>query len=113
MIFAVTMSVMLMPAQMMAKNNNAKPKIENRVENRKENKKEKFDKARPAKPVDKKFKNDKPAKRPKPMAMKKKPGPRPRPVPPPAYKNNCCANNVVETVATVVGIAALAALIVD
>ena len=52
MIFAVMMSMMLMPAQMMAKNDkNAKPRVENRVENKKDKEKK-----------DDKFKEDKKGK---------------------------------------------------
>ena len=129
MIFAVMMSMLLAPAQMMAKNNNrdnAKPRVENRMDNRRDfkvakrdNRNDKFAKARPMKANDKKFKNKKmakkpmakrPAPRPKPMPC---PAPRPRPVPRPVYHNHCCANNAVETAATIVGIAALAALIAN
>ena len=69
MIIAVMMSAMLMPAQMMAKNNKdiAKPKIENKVDKRKDfkveikkmDKEKKFYKAKPNKRNDKKFKNKK------------------------------------------------------
>ena len=69
MIFAVMMSMLLMPAQMMAKNNKdiAKPKIENKVDKRKDfkvemkkmDKEKKFYKAKPNKRNDKKFKNKK------------------------------------------------------
>ena len=69
MIFAVMMSAMLMPAQMMAKNNKdiAKPKIENKVDKRKDfkvemkkmDKEKKFYMAKPNKRNDKKFKNKK------------------------------------------------------
>ena len=46
MIFAVMMSMMLMPAQMMAKNDkNAKPKVENRVDNKKDKKDDKIGRA--------------------------------------------------------------------
>ena len=69
MVIAVMMSAMLMPAQMMAKNNKniAKPKIENKVDKRKDfkvemkkmDKEKKFYKAKPNKRNDKKFKNKK------------------------------------------------------
>ena len=69
MIIAVMISAMLMPAQMMAKNNKniAKPKIENKVDKRKDfkvemkkmDKEKKFYKAKPNKRNDKKFKNKK------------------------------------------------------
>ena len=126
MFIAVLMSAMLMPAQMMAKNNNRdKARVENRVNNRKDfnvekrKKDDKVAKARPVKPNDKKFRNNKPAKKRKPMAKMRKPAPRPkpmprpRPVPRPVYHNHCCDNDAVETAATIVGIAALAAILAD
>ncbi len=126
MFIAVLMSAMLMPAQMMAKNNNRdKARVENRVNNRKDfkvekrKKDDKVAKARPVKPNDKKFRNNKPAKKGKPMAKMRKPAPRPkpmprpRPVPRPVYHNHCCDNDAVETAATIVGIAALAAILAD
>lgn len=130
MIIAVMMSAMLMPAEMMAKNNNrdfAKPRVENRMNNRKDfkvaakrdNRSDKFAKARPVKPIDKKYRNDRPARRPKPVAKVRRPAPRPAPMPRPrpivrpVYHNHCCANDAMETAATIVGIAALAALIAD
>ena len=59
MIFAVMMSMMLMPAQMMAKNDkNAKPRVENRVDNKKEKKDDKFKENKKGKD-DKKFDNKK------------------------------------------------------
>ena len=73
MFIAVIMSAMLMPAQMMAKNNrdNAKPRVENRINNKKDfkvaakraNKKDKFAKARPIKVNDKKFRDNRRAKK--------------------------------------------------
>ena len=91
MIIAVMMGAMLMPAQMMAKNDrNAKPRVENRVDrNDRKAPNVKFDKARPGKPNDKKFNNKNKARKPMPpVAMKPrrpmlKPMPRPRPVPAP------------------------------
>ena len=88
MIFAVMMSMLLVPAQMMAKNNNrdfAKPRVENRMNNRKDfkvaakrdNRSDKFAKARPVKPIDKKYRNDRPARKPKPVAKVRRPAPRP------------------------------------
>lgn len=124
MFIAVMMAAMLMPAQMMAKNN-PKARIENRVNNRKDfkvekrKKDDKVAKARPVKPNDKKFRNNKPAKKRKPMAKMRKPAPRPkpmprpRPVPRPVYHNHCCNNDAVEAAATIVGIAALAAILAD
>ena len=121
MIIAVMMSAMLMPAQMMAKENrNARPRVENRVKkNEKRAPKIKFDNARPGKP-DKKFGNRNKGRRPMPpMAMRHcrpmhRPMPRPRPVPPPpVYHNHCCDNNVVEAAATIIGLAALVSAIAD
>ena len=131
MIFAVMMSMLLVPAQIMAKNNNrdfAKPRVENRMNNKRDFKVAKKNKRNDkfAKANDRKFKNKKMAKRP--MAMAKRPAPRPKPMPRPLprpiprprpvprpvyYHNHCCTNDVVETAATIVGIAALAALIAD
>ena len=130
MIIAVMMSAMLMPAQMMAKNNkrvNAKARVENRMDNKRDFKvdakrdfrNDKFVKARPNKPNDKMFKNRKPARRPMPIAKAKRraprpmPIPRPRPVVGPVYHNHCCTNGVVETAATIVGIATLAAILAN
>ena len=121
MIIAVMMSAMLMPAQMMAKENrNARPRVENRVKkNEKRAPKIKFDNARPGKP-DKKFGNRNKGRRAMPpMAMRHcrpmhRPMPRPRPVPPPpVYHNHCCENSVVETAATIIGLAALVSAIAD
>ena len=121
MIIAVMMSAMLMPAQMMAKENrNARPRVENRVKkNEKRAPKIKFDNARPGKP-DKKFGNrNKDRRAMPPMAMRHcrpmhRPMPRPRPVPPPpVYHNHCCDNNVVEAAATIIGLAALVSAIAD
>ena len=134
MFIAVMMSVMLMPAQMMAKNNNrdfAKPRVEKRMDNKrdfkvsKRNKRD--DRYAKAKPYDKKFRKNKPARKPKHMSRMRRaprpkpmpcpayyPAPRPRPVPRPVhYHNHCCTNDVMETAATIVGIAALASLIAD
>ena len=118
MIFAVMMSMMLMPAQMMAKNDrNAKPRVENRVENKKEKKDDKnFMKENKN---DKKFNNKNKARKPMPpVAMKPrrpmpKPMSRPRPVPRPIYHNHCCDNDFVETAATIIGLAALVSAIAD
>ena len=125
MIFAVMMSMLLVPAQMMAKNNNrdfAKPRVENRMDNKRDFKvakrdkrNDKFAKARPMKAKKPMAMAKRPAPRPKPMPRPiPRPIPRPRPVPRPVYyHNHCCANDAVETAATIVGIAALAALIAD
>ena len=122
MIIAMMMGAMLMPAQMMAKENrNARPRVENRVKkNEKRAPKIKFDNARPGKP-DRKFDNRNKGRKPMPpVAMRPRkpmprPMPRPRPVPPPppAYHNHCCENNVVEAAATIIGLAALVSAIAD
>ena len=122
MVIAVMMSAMLMPAQMMAKENknNAKAKIENRIGDRMEfkaNRKEKkFMKAKPNKPNNKKFMKKRPMRRPAPVIVNRPPAPRPRRIPAPApqyiYVNNY-NNDVVEAAATIVGIAALASIIAD
>ena len=122
MIFAVMMSAMLMPAQMMAKENknNAKARIENRIGDRREfkaNRKEKkFMKAKPNKPNNKKFMKKRPMRGPAPVIVNRPPAPRPRRIPAPApqyiYVNNY-NNDVVEAAATIVGIAALASIIAD
>ena len=126
MIIAVMVSAMLMPAQMMAKNNknNAKARVENRVNNRKELKfyakrNDRKDKRFvSAKPNNKKFVNRKPMRKPAPIIVNRPPAPRPRPLPPPpprrVYVNDYYYDNdVVEAAATIVGIAALASLIVN
>ena len=121
MIIAVMMGAMLMPAQMMAKNDrNAKPRVENRVDrNDRKAPNVKFDKAGPGKPNDKKFNNKNKARKPMPpVAMRPrrpmpKPMPRPRPVPRPIYHNHCCDNDFVETAATIIGLAALVSAIAD
>ena len=122
MVIAVMMSAMLMPAQMMAKENknNAKAKIENRIGDRREfkaNRKEKkFMKAKPNKPNNKKFMKKRPMRRPAPVIVNRPPAPRPRRIPAPVpqyiYVNNY-NNDVVEAAATIVGIAALASIIAD
>ena len=122
MAIAVMMSAMLIPAQMMAKENknNAKARIENRIGDRSEfkaNRKEKkFMKAKPNKPNNKKFMKKRPMRRPAPVIVNRPPAPRPRRIPAPApqyiYVNNY-NNDVVEAAATIVGIAALASLIAD
>ena len=124
MIFAVMMSMMLMPAQMMAKNNNrefAKPRVENRVKrNEQKAPKMKFDNARPSKP-DKKFNNRDKGRKPMPPVARRprRPMPRPVPVPPPPpvhhhhHNHHYCDNGAVETAATIIGIAALISAIAD
>ena len=118
MIFAVMMSMLLVPAQMMAKNNNkdfAKPRVENRVKrNDKKAPKVKFDKR-----FDKRYKDRKPMP---PVARRpRRPMPRPVPVPPPPpahhhhhhHHNHCCDNGAAETAATIIGLAALISAIAD
>jgi hypothetical protein len=116
MIFAVMMSAMLMPAQMMAKNDNrdfARPGVENRFDNKKNPKVA----ARPGKPNDKKFEKRDKGRKPMPMTAKRKRKPmsRPRPVPPPppGHHHHHCDNGAIETAATIIGIAALAAMLAD
>ena len=122
MIIAVMMSAMLMPAQMMAKNNKrdkAKARVEYRMDNKRDKRNDKFSKARPEKHNDKKFRNRKPARRPMPIAKAKRRAPRPMPIPRPrpvirtVYHNHCCANEAMETAATIVSIATLAAILAD
>ena len=122
MIIAVMMSAMLMPAQMMAKENrnNAKARVENRMDDRRDfkanRKDKKFMKAKPNKPNNKKFMKKRPMRRPAPVIVNRPPAPRPRRIPAPAprriYVNNY-NNDVVEAAATIVGIAALASIIAD
>ena len=114
-VIAALIGGMLMPAQMMAKNNqNAKPRIE-------------YKNSKKEKPGDKKFKKDKPGndrnyrpgkpgkpippvvvKRPKPKPM---PKPMPRPVPRKVYVYQ--DNSAINAAAAVIGIAGLIALIAD
>ena len=116
MFIAVMMGAMLMPAQMMAKNNknNAKARIENRVDNRRDFKVKENRNNR----KDKKFVNakpNKPMRKPAPVIVNRPPAPRPAPPRPRPviYHNHCCDNDVVEATATIIGIAALAAMLAD
>ena len=127
MIFAVMMSMLLVPAQMMAKNNNrdfAKPRVENRVKkNDKKAPKVKFDNARPGKPDNKKFNNRDKGRKPMPPVARRPRRPMPRPVavppPPPVHHhhhhhhNHCCDNGAIEAAATIIGIATLISAIAD
>ena len=135
MIFAVMMSMMLMPAQMMAKNDkNAKPKVENRVDNKKEKKDDKFDNKKDDKKNDKfdnkkddkkndkfdnkkddkKFKDDKKndfnkkPNKPEPPIVKQ---PKPRPNPQPQVQVKVVKE--VNPLASVISLAALVALIAN
>ena len=105
MIIAALIGGMLMPAQMMAKNNqNAKPRIE--YKNSKKDKPGNDRNYRPGKP-------GKPmppvvVKRPKPKPM---PKPMPRPVPRKVYVYQ--DNSAINAAAAVIGIAGLIALIAD
>ena len=121
MIFAVMMSIMLMPAQMMAQNNkkNEKPKME--FENRKDDKKnDKFDNRKDDKKNDKfdNKKNDKKndfnrkPKKPQPP-IAKKPNPKPKPKPKPKFKINVVDNNPINEIASVIGLAALIAIVAN
>ena len=121
MIIAVMMGAMLMPAQMMAKNNknNAKARIENRVDNRRDFKVKENRNNR----KDKKFVNakpNKPMRKPALVIVNRPPAPRPapRPLPPPpprrrVYVNNYYDNDIVEAAATIIGVAALASMIAN
>ena len=123
MIIAVMMSAMLMPAEMMAKNNNrdfAKPRVENRV--RKNDRKEakmKFDNARPGKPGKQKFNKREKERRPMPPVARRHRRPMPRPLPPPPppryhhHHHHHCDNGAAETAATIIGLAALISAIAD
>ena len=115
MIIAAMVSVMLIPAQMEANNKvNSKPKVELNNKNDK-----KFDN----KKDEKKFKNDKKfynkrddkkklKKQPKPQAIVKMPAPRPAPLPQ-AQVNVVYESNPINAVASVIGLAALAAIIAN
>ena len=103
MIIAALIGGMLMPAQMMAKNNqNAKPRIE--YKNSKKDKPGNDRNYRPGKPG-----------KPLPPVVAKRPKPRPRPIPRPVpkkvyvYKDN----DAINAAATIIGIAGLIALIAD
>ena len=120
MFIAVMMGAMLMPAQMMAKNNknNAKARIENRVDNRRDFKVKENRNNR----KDKKFVNakpNKPMRKPAPVIVNRPPAPRPapRPLPPPpprrVYANDYYGNDIVEAAATIIGVAALASMIAN
>ena len=112
MIIAALIGGMLMPAQMMAKNNqNAKPRIEYKNSKKEKPGDNKYSN-RPGN--DRKYKPGKPGK-PMPPVVAKRPKPRPRPIPRPApkkvyvYKNN----DAINAAATIIGIAGLIALIAD
>ncbi|MBQ5626618.1 MAG: hypothetical protein IIU97_00760 [Bacteroidaceae bacterium] len=123
MIFAVMMSMLLMPAQMMAKNNNrdfAKPRVENRVrKNEKKGAKMKFDNARHGKPGKHKFNKREKERRPMPPVARRHRRPMPRPLPPPPppryhhHHHHHCDNGAAETAATIIGLAALISAIAD
>ena len=123
MIFAVMMSMLLMPAQMMAKNNNrdfAKPRVENRVrKNEKKGAKMKFDNARHGKPGKQKFNKREKERRPMPPVARRHRRPMPRPLPPPPppryhhHHHHHCDNGAAETAATIIGLAALISAIAD
>lgn len=118
MIIAALISGMLMPAQIMAKNNNRneKARVENRgpqkevkiVVKEKRGKKEKYDDCykynKPGKKQYKKF-----GKCPKPVVIVNQPAPRPRPVC--RYNNN--PGGAVNAAAAVIGIAGLIAILAN
>ena len=121
MIIAAMVSVMLIPAQMEANNKvNSKPKVElnnkndKKFDNKKDEKKFKNDKKFYNKRDDKKFKDDKKKlkKQPKPQAIVKMPAPRPAPLPQ-AQVNVVYESNPINAVASVIGLAALAAIIAN
>lgn len=123
MIFAVMMSMLLVPAQMMAKNNNrdsARPRVENRVrKNEKGGAKMKFDNARHGKPGKQKFNKREKERRPMPPVARRHRRPMPRPLPPPPppryhhHHHHHCDNGAAETAATIIGLAALISAIAD
>ena len=123
MIFAVMMSMLLAPAQMMAKNNNrdfAKTRVENRVrKNEKKGAKMKFDNARHGKPGKQKFNKREKERRPMPPVARRHRRPMPRPLPPPPppryhhHHHHHCDNGAAETAATIIGLAALISAIAD
>ena len=123
MIFAVMMSMLLMPAQMMAKNNNrdfARPRVENRVrKNEKKGAKMKFDNARHGKPGKQKFDKREKERRAMPPVARRHRRPMPRPLPPPPppryhhHHHHHCDNGAAETAATIIGLAALISAIAD
>ena len=117
-VIAALIGGMLMPAQIMAQRNNRneKPRIENRggrkeYKNKKGGKKDmNFGKPgkgnRPGK-----YKYNRPA--PPPVVVVNRPAPRPCPPPPPPAPCRYYCNDVVGAAATVVGLAALVALIAN
>ena len=117
-VIAALIGGMLMPAQIMAQRNNRneKPRIENRggrkeYKNNKGGKKDmNFGKPgkgnRPGR-----YKYNRPA--PPPVVVVNRPAPRPCPPPPPPAPCRYYCNDVVGAAATVVGLAALVALIAD
>ena len=122
MIFAVMMSMLLAPAQMMARNNrdSARPGVENRV--RKNDRKEakmKFDNARPGKPGKQKFDKREKERRPMPPVARRHRRPMQRPLPPPPppryhhHHHHHCDNGAAETAATIISLAALISAIAD
>ena len=120
MIIAAMMSMMLMPAQMMAKDNrnNPKPRIENRINNKEP--KVKFVNARKIKADNRKYDKKpmmpiamKPAKPIHKPILKPRPFLKPVPRPYPVYVNDCSVNNMVGTAANVIALAALISAIAD
>ena len=123
-LIAALIGGMLMPAQIMAQKNNRneKPRIENR-DNRKEFKGDRYDKGgkkdknygKPGKGnrPGKGFAMNKPMKpKPRPIIINRPPQ-RPCPPPPPAPRVYYYDNDAVNAAATVIGLAALVALIAD
>ena len=116
---AALISGMLMPAQMMANNRaEAKPRVEfknDKPADRKGKNEKKEYKEKKNYKNNKGFKDNRKNFNNKPVVVINKPAPRPapRPCPPPAKE--CCnnINNAVGAAATVVGLAALIALVAD
>ena len=114
MFIAVMMSALLMPAQMMANNREkAKPRVERRVDNRNRHNGD----ARPGKPNDKNCQKKRPGGKPMVGHPKPKPMPRPRPAHGPGcHDHRCekrCDNRAIETIATIIGVAAVVSAIAD
>lgn len=116
---AALISGMLMPAQMMANNRaEAKPRVEfknDKPADRKGKNERKEYKEKKNYKNNKGFKDNRKNFNNKPVVVINKPAPRPapRPCPPPAKE--CCnnINNAVGAAVTVVGLAALIALVAD
>ncbi len=115
MMIAVLIGGMLMPAQIMARNNNgSKPKVEYRNDKKKPQEKfeKKIDKRKRRNNFNNRYGNKKP-NRPNVVVINR-PAPRPRPIPPPPPPVKVVyENDPVSAVASVIGLAALAAIIAN